>query len=82
MSKNELHFRTEDLTLEDVGKYFVETEFDRQTIDVLKSKKTVVLQGARGVGKSFLLKVACSQRYPAGQTTKQLLPVLRLCGLA
>ncbi|MGW6221744.1 ORC-CDC6 family AAA ATPase [Streptomyces olivaceus] len=58
MSKNELNFRTEDLTLEDVGKYFVETEFDRQTIDVLKSKKTVVLQGARGVGKSFLLKVA------------------------
>lgn len=58
MSKNELQFRTEDLTLEDVGKFFVETEFDRQTIDVLKSKKTVVLQGARGVGKSFLLKVA------------------------
>ncbi|QXE36671.1 KAP family NTPase [Streptomyces sp. GMY02] len=58
MSANELHFRTEDLTLEDVGKYFVETEFDRQTIDTLKGRKTVVLQGARGVGKSFLLKVA------------------------
>jgi hypothetical protein len=58
VSKNELHFRTEDLTLEDVDKYFVETEFDRQTVDALKSKKTVVLQGARGVGKSFLLKVA------------------------
>ncbi|WP_185844024.1 P-loop NTPase fold protein [Streptomyces sp. WAC 05379] len=58
MSANELHFRTEDLTLEDVGKYFVETGFDRQTINSLKSKKTIVLQGARGVGKSFLLKVA------------------------
>ncbi|MFE6481434.1 P-loop NTPase fold protein [Streptomyces sp. NPDC057757] len=58
MSTNELFFRTEDLTLEDVEKYFVETDFDRQTIDILKSKKTVVLQGARGVGKSFLLKVA------------------------
>ncbi|MFJ7997318.1 hypothetical protein ACIQ7D_09235 [Streptomyces sp. NPDC096310] len=58
MSTNELHFRTEDLTLEDVGKYFVETDFDRQTINVLKGKKTVILQGARGVGKSFLLKVA------------------------
>ncbi|MFJ9211055.1 hypothetical protein [Streptomyces sp. NPDC102264] len=58
MSTNELHFRTEDLTLEDVGKYFVETDFDRQTIESLKSRKTVVLQGARGVGKSFLLKVA------------------------
>ncbi|OON76958.1 ORC-CDC6 family AAA ATPase [Streptomyces tsukubensis] len=58
MSNKELSIRTEDLTLEDVGKYFVETDFDRQTIDSLKSKKTIVLQGARGVGKSFLLKVA------------------------
>ncbi|BET47649.1 hypothetical protein RGQ21_26310 [Kitasatospora aureofaciens] len=58
MSRNELSIRTEDLTLEDVGRYFVETDFDRQTIDALKSKKTIVLQGARGVGKSFLLKVA------------------------
>ncbi|MEU2089680.1 ORC-CDC6 family AAA ATPase [Nocardia beijingensis] len=58
MSVNELHFRTEDLTLDDVGRFFVETEFDRQTIDILKSRKTVVLQGARGVGKSFLLRMA------------------------
>ncbi|GGP05471.1 KAP family NTPase [Nonomuraea glycinis] len=55
---SELNFRTEDLTLQEVGDYFVETSMDRQTIDKLKSKKTVVLQGARGVGKSFLLKVA------------------------
>ncbi|MER6514505.1 AAA family ATPase [Nonomuraea sp. NPDC001636] len=55
---SELNFRTEDLTLDEVGDYFVETEFDRRTINALKSKKTVVLQGARGVGKSFLLKVA------------------------
>ncbi|MET9931040.1 MULTISPECIES: hypothetical protein [unclassified Streptomyces] len=71
MSKNELQFRTEDLTLEDVGKFFVETEFDRQTIDVLKSKKTVVLQGARGVGKSFLLKVAqkeMDEEFPNSKT--------------
>lgn len=58
MRANELNFRTEDLTLEEVGHFFVETPFDRQTIETLKSKKTVVLQGARGVGKSFLLKVA------------------------
>ncbi|MGW5093535.1 ORC-CDC6 family AAA ATPase [Streptomyces nodosus] len=58
MSANELNFRTEDLTLQEVGEYFVETQFDRHVIDTLKSKKTVVLQGARGVGKSFLLRVA------------------------
>ena len=58
MAGPELQFRTEDLTLEEVGDLFVETAFDRQTINSLKSKKTIVLQGARGVGKSFLLKVA------------------------
>ena len=71
MSTNELHFRTEDLTLEDVGRYFVETEFDRSTINDLKSKKTVVLQGARGVGKSFLLKVAqkeLDEEFPNAKT--------------
>lgn len=54
----ELHFRTEDLTPEEVSEYFVETSFDRDVINALKSRKTVVLQGARGVGKSFLLRVA------------------------
>lgn len=54
----DLNFRTEDLTQEEIGSYFVETSSDRQTVDALKSKKTVVLQGARGVGKSFLLRVA------------------------
>ncbi|MEU0872185.1 ORC-CDC6 family AAA ATPase [Nocardia brasiliensis] len=58
MSANELHFRTEDLTLDDIGNFYVETTFDRQTIDTLKGRKTVVLQGARGVGKSFLLRMA------------------------
>ncbi|MEV0089725.1 AAA family ATPase [Saccharopolyspora sp. NPDC050642] len=55
---NELNFRTEDLTPEEIDRYFIETPADRATIDAIKTKKTVVIQGARGVGKSFLLHVA------------------------
>ncbi|WP_433515144.1 AAA family ATPase [Nonomuraea sp. CA-143628] len=69
---SELYFRTEDLTPEEVSDYFVETEFDRRTIDALKSKKTVVLQGARGVGKSFLLKVAQKELDESFSTSKTL----------
>ncbi|RPE43591.1 hypothetical protein EDD90_6798 [Streptomyces sp. Ag109_O5-1] len=72
MTTSELHFRTEDLTLEDVEKYFVETDFDRQTINALKGRKTVVLQGARGVGKSFLLKVAQKEMSDDFAKTKTL----------
>jgi hypothetical protein len=55
---SELNFRTEDLTSDEIEKYFIETDADRHTIDTLKTKRTVVIQGARGVGKSFLLRVA------------------------
>ena len=58
MAGSEFQFRTEDMTLEEVERLFVETPFDRQTIQALRSKKTIVLQGARGVGKSFLLRIA------------------------
>lgn len=57
----ELLFRTEDLTAEEIGNLFVETELDRRAIDALKSRQPVVLVGSRGVGKSFLLKVAVSE---------------------
>jgi hypothetical protein len=50
--------RTEDIKPEDVLKYFVETDKDRQLVEHLKSANPVVLVGSRGVGKSFLLRVA------------------------
>ncbi len=50
--------RTEDIRPEDVLKLFVETEKDRRLVDDLKSPHPVVLVGSRGVGKSFLLRVA------------------------
>jgi len=50
--------RTEDIRPEDVLEYFVETQKDRQIIDQLKSPQPTILVGSRGVGKSFLLRVA------------------------
>lgn len=56
--KDEFYYRTEDLRLEEVLNYFVETAAERLIIDMLKSRSPVVLRGSRGVGKSFLLRVA------------------------
>lgn len=51
-------FRTEDIRPDEVLQYFVETGKDRQIVDALKNRNPVVLVGSRGVGKSFLLRVA------------------------
>lgn len=54
-------YRTEDIKPEEVIQYFVETEQDRRIVDTLKGRNPVVLIGSRGVGKSFLLRVAQSE---------------------
>lgn len=51
-------FRTEDIRPDEVLNYFVETAKDRQIVDELKNRNPVILVGSRGVGKSFLLRVA------------------------
>jgi len=57
-SSVDLFYRTEDLQLDEVLGYFVETSGDRAVVDRLKSRSPVLLRGSRGVGKSFLLRVA------------------------
>lgn len=57
----EFYYRTEDMRLEEVAEYFVETTRDREIINQLKSRIPVILAGSRGVGKSFLLRVAESE---------------------
>jgi len=54
----EFFYRTEDIAAEEVIKYFVETKQDRAIVDALKARNPVILAGSRGVGKSFLLRVA------------------------
>lgn len=53
-----LFYRTEDLAPEEVREYYVETPGDAHIIDSLVSRTPVILRGSRGVGKSFLLRVA------------------------
>lgn len=57
-NSGDLFYRTEDLQLDEVLDYFVETSGDRAVVDRLKSRSPVLLRGSRGVGKSFLLRVA------------------------
>lgn len=51
-------FRTEDLQPDEVLNYFVETQQDRSIVNSLKNRNPTILVGSRGVGKSFLLRVA------------------------
>ena len=43
--------RTEDLTLDEIGKFYVDTKHDRENIEFLKSNATGLLIGSRGTGK-------------------------------
>jgi chromosomal replication initiation ATPase DnaA len=67
-------YRTEDIKPEEVAKYFVETKRDREIINALKARNPVVLAGSRGVGKSFLLRVAESELL-ADFESQRVLPV-------
>lgn len=55
---SEFSYRTEDIRPEDILKLFVPTSEERISVDQLKSPNPVILEGSRGTGKSFLMKVA------------------------
>lgn len=55
---SDFFFRTEDIATDEILKLFVETTRDREVIEALKSRNPVILLGSRGVGKSFLMRVA------------------------
>ncbi len=62
-----LIIRTEDIKLEHILELYVESSQDKKIIDLLKSSTPTVMEGSRGTGKSFLLRVAegqLLQRYP------------------
>lgn len=54
----EFFIRTEEIKPEEIADFFVETRKDRDIIEQLKSRNPVVLVGSRGVGKSFLFRMA------------------------
>lgn len=55
---SDFFFRTEDIRPDEVPDYFVESRQDRVIITALKSRNPTIIVGSRGVGKSFLLRVA------------------------
>ena len=52
--------RTEDIRPDEILNLFVPTDRDLQLISALKSTNPTILEGSRGTGKSFLLRV-CEQ---------------------
>lgn len=58
---SDFYIRTEDIANEQLLELFVETGRDREIIEAVKGPHPVVLVGSRGVGKSFLLKVASAE---------------------
>lgn len=56
-----LFYRTEDFRPEEILDFYVETPGDDVIVSELKSRIPVILRGSRGVGKSFLLRVAEAQ---------------------
>jgi hypothetical protein len=67
-------FRTEDIRPDEVLDYYVETQKDRILVNSLKSRNPTILVGSRGVGKSFLLRVAQAELQKEFETSK-VLPV-------
>ncbi|MDC9825607.1 hypothetical protein PRN20_17880 [Devosia sp. ZB163] len=55
---SDFFYRTEDVKPDEVLGYFVETQQDRQIVNALKNRNPTIVVGSRGVGKSFLLRVA------------------------
>jgi hypothetical protein len=66
--------RTEDLRPEQTLSLFVSTERDDQLIALLRSGTPLVLEGSRGTGKSFLLRV-CEQKQLQDFKQDRILPV-------
>jgi len=71
---SELIFRTEDIPNDEILSLFVETSQDRDVIEKLKSVSPIILVGSRGVGKSFLMKVA-EEELSENFTNDKILPV-------
>lgn len=55
---SEFFYRTEDIIPSEILTYFVETAADRSAVNQMKGRNPVILVGSRGVGKSFLMRVA------------------------
>ncbi len=54
----DFRIRTEDLKTDEILNLYVETQRDRSIVDSLRASTPIVIEGSRGTGKSFLMRVA------------------------
>jgi hypothetical protein len=73
-STNQFIIRTEDIKPENILELFVATERDRLLISALKSPNPLIIEGSRGTGKSFLLRV-CEREQTVSFPTDRILPI-------
>lgn len=73
-TQQEFIIRTEDLRPEAVLELFVPIQRDRELVEKLKSTSPLIIEGARGTGKSLLLRV-CEQEQLREFANKKVLPV-------
>ena len=71
---NEAIIRTEDIDPKEIQHYFVETEKDREIINLLKGKQPLLVVGSRGTGKTMLLRMA-EQELLSNYDKDKVLPV-------
>lgn len=67
---SDFFYRTEDINPSEIINYLVETDEDRQIINQLKSRNPTIIIGSRGVGKSFLMRVAEQELLNTFETEK------------
>ncbi|AGA26493.1 ORC-CDC6 family AAA ATPase [Singulisphaera acidiphila] len=58
---SDFRIRTEDIKDDEILGFYVQTQRDKQIVEQLKASTPLVLEGSRGTGKSFLLRVAKAQ---------------------
>lgn len=71
---SEFYFRTESIQTDNIQDFFVSTRQDREIIDSLKSSDSLILEGSRGTGKSFLIRMA-EVELDKSFTVHRILPV-------
>jgi hypothetical protein len=69
-----LIIRTEDIKLEYILDFYVDTTQDEKIVELLEAPTPTILEGSRGTGKSFLLRVAEAQLYQDFEE-KRILPI-------
>lgn len=55
---SDFYLRTESIKPDEIRALFVESPQDKQIIKALKSSEPCILEGSRGTGKSFLMRIA------------------------